>query len=115
MDKTILEELYQQAQVIAKETATRLAQYHKSVSEIFYGNNPMPIDTGSFPEGTQQQQMKDIAEKHNRFQEQASAKVTFAPEDKMRQAREMEQILQEGNDKIKQLYAERIKEYQATF
>jgi hypothetical protein len=103
MDKTLLDELYLKAQEIAKETADKLMQYHKSVAEIYYGNHPMSINAEEI-EGDDQERLREITEKFNQYQEQAIAKAEYAPADKMKLADEMEQIIKEGNEKIRKLY-----------
>ena len=109
MDKSLLDELYIKAQEIAKETADKLMQYHKSVAEIYYGSHPMSINaeeiTGDDPE-----KLREITEKFNQYQEQAIAKAEYAPADKMKQADEMEQIIKEGNEKIRKLYDDALKD-----
>ena len=103
MDKTLLDELYIKAQEIAKETADKLMQYHKSVAEIYYGSHPMSINAEEI-EGDDQEKIKEITEKFNQYQEQAIAKAEYAPADKVKLADEMEQIIKEGNEKIRKLY-----------
>ncbi|MFA6056727.1 MAG: hypothetical protein WC756_00910 [Taibaiella sp.] len=103
MDKTLLDELYLKAQEIAKETADKLMQYHKSVAEIYYGSHPMSINVEEI-KGDDQEKLKEITEKFNQYQEQAIAKAEYAPADKMKLADEMEQIIKEGNEKIRKLY-----------
>jgi hypothetical protein len=105
MDKVILDELYSKAQEIAKETADKLMQYHRSVAEIYYSNNPSSIDIECFGDD---EKLKTIAEKFMEFQEQAKAKAEFAPADKIKQAEEMETIIKEGNERIKKLYNDAI-------
>jgi 2-oxoglutarate dehydrogenase complex dehydrogenase (E1) component-like enzyme len=103
MDKSLLDELYIKAQEIAKETADKLMQYHKSVAEIYYGSHPMSINAEEI-EGDDQEKLKEITEKFNQYQEQAIAKAAYAPADKVKLADEMEKIIKEGNEKIKKLY-----------
>lgn len=107
MDKALLDELYLKAQEIAKETAEKLLQYHKSVAEIYYGSNPLSINVDNI-EGEDQERIKAIAEKFNEYQALAIAKAEFAPADKIHQANEMEEIIKEGNERIKQLYNDAI-------
>jgi hypothetical protein len=103
MDKTLLDELYLKAQEIAKETADKLMQYHKSVAEIYYGSHPMSINAEEI-KGDDQEKVREITEKFNQYQEQAIAKAEYAPADKVKLADEMEQIIKEGNEKIRKLY-----------
>lgn len=108
MEKALLEELYKQAEVIAKETAGKLTQYNKSITEVFYSNNPITINAEGF-EGAENEKIKEIAEKFNQYQEQAIARSEYAPDDKVKQAQEMETIIIEGNRRIKKLYDDAIK------
>lgn len=113
MDQTLLAELQKKAEAIAKETATRLAQFHKSVAELLYsstdGGNATP-ENRHMPDDT----ARNIAEKSQRYLEQAAEKAHFAPEDKWKQARAMEQIVQEGNERIRRLYEDAIRSQQNT-
>lgn len=107
MEKALLEELYKQAQTIAKETAGKLTQYHKSIAEVLYSNNPISINAEGF-EGVENENIKEIAEKFNQYQELATVRSEYAPEDKVRLAKEMETIIIEGNKRIKKLYDDAI-------
>lgn len=107
MDKALLDELYVKAQEIAKETAAKLMQYHKSVAEIYYGSNPLSINPEELT-GEEHAHAREIAEQFNQYQEDAIAKSAFAPADKVKLANEMEEIIKEGNEKIKKLYDDAI-------
>ena len=108
MDKALLDELYNKAQEIAKETADKLMQYHKSVAEVYYGSHPLSINVEQI-EGDNQEKLRAIAEKFNEYQEQTKSKAEYAPADKVKQANEMEALVKEGNEQIKKLYDDAIK------
>jgi hypothetical protein len=107
MDKELLDALYNKAQEIAKETANKLMQYHRSVAEVYYGSNPLSINADDL-NGEDQAEARAVAEKYNQYQEDAIAKADYAPADKVRQANEMEEIIKEGNTRIKKLYEDAI-------
>lgn len=108
MDQAILEACYQKAQAIAQETAGKLMQFHKSVAEIYYGNNPLTINPEDMP-GEDAGKIREMAEKYNQYQEQAIAKAAYAPADKVKQAKEMEAIIRNGNEQIRKLYDDLLK------
>lgn len=110
MDKSLLDELYIKAQEIAKETADKLMQYHKSVAEIYYGNHPMSINMEEI-EGDDQEKLKALTEKFNQYQDQVIAKAEYAPADKVKLADEMEQIIKEGSERIRKLYDDAINDH----
>lgn len=107
MDKELLDVLYNKAQEIAKETANKLMQYHRSIAEVYYGSNPLSINADDLT-GDDQTEARNVAEKFNLYQADAISKSEYAPAEKVTQANEMEEIIKEGNARIKKLYEDAI-------
>jgi len=108
----LLDELYRKAEAIAKETADKLMQYHKSVAEIYYASNPLSINVDEVA-GEDTVRMKALAEKFNEYQQEATSRAEFAPADKVKQAGEMEAIIKAGNERIRKLYDDALNEQKA--
>lgn len=103
MDRALLEDLYKQAEEIARETGTRLMKFSKQAAEILYSQNPVYIQPDKM-EGEHGAQSSAIAEKFRMYQETVLQKAEYAPIEKHEEAEEIKKILAESNARIKKLY-----------
>lgn len=113
MERALLDDLYKQAEEIARETGNRLMKFSKQAAEILYSQNPVDIDPDKM-EAAGDTQANVIAEKFRAYQETVLKKAEYAPLEKHQEAEEIKRILEESNARIKKLYQEGLALYKNT-
>lgn len=111
IEKEYLKELAEKAAAIAMDTAEKLKHFSRDTAMVMYGSQLVEIKVKpAFTGESVHKKMtnEEANKKLDKMMEQAKTKWQYATEADKKKAKEMEQVVLEGKQKIKKLYEDAL-------